>query len=210
MMPGPWLDWVREKKKWLILLTFILLIGLGFLFYPGEKKEELFQPVGASTPTPAGVKTAGNPQPAEKIIVDVKGAVKKPGIYTLSPSSRLYQAIEMAGGFSDQADQNLVNGAKLLQDGEAIYIPVKGEIPGTGVGITGSGGTQTGGEKGKVNINQANGEELQTLPGIGPSKADAIIKYRQENGVFKNIEEIKNVSGIGDKTFEKIKPQITV
>ena len=113
--------------------------------------------------------------------------------------SRLYEAIEKAGGYHEDADVNQVNGAQLLRDGEGIYIPFKGE----------EGILPVQGMKGKVNINKATEEELQTLSGIGPSKAKAIIQYREEHGGFKNIEEIKKIGGIGDKTFEKIKGDIT-
>lgn len=191
-------EWIRERKKWVIIITLLLIAGLGFLFYPDNPKEELFQPVSESP----NQREKGEKEETiqETIVVDLKGAVKKPGIYHLPQGSRLYEVIEKAGGYGSDADVKLVNGAQLLSDGEGIYIPAVGEqemlLPSD--------------KNGKINLNRATEEELQNLPGIGPSKAKAIIQYRQENGGFKNIDELKNVTGIGEKTFEKLKPEIII
>jgi len=190
-------EWLRERKKWIVLFGFLLIAGLGFVFYPDQPtEEEVFQPVIGTSPKEDEVEKT---KEIKEIVIDLKGAIKKPGIYVLPEGSRLYEAIEKAGGYIEEADANQVNGAQLLRDGEGIYIPRKGEeavLPAQS-------------SKGKVNINKASEEELQTLSGIGPSKAKAIIQYREENGGFKNIEELKNIGGIGDKTFEKIKSDIT-
>ena len=119
--------------------------------------------------------------------------------------------VEKAGGFVAEADLNRVNLAQIVEDQMVIYVPRVGEeqenIPlqaGTGIG---AGSSQ---ESQKVNINTASESELQTLTGIGPSKAATIIQYRTEKGPFKSIEEIKNIGGIGDKTFEKLKDDIEI
>ncbi len=191
-------EWIRVRKKWVIIIALILVAGLGFLFYPDRtKEEELFQPVAETSQKPEEKEKT---EAIKDIVIDLKGAVKKPGIYLLSEGSRLYEAIERAGGYKEDADVKQVNGAQLLTDGEGIYIPTVGEQ------ATGPGQ----GQKGKVNLNKATEEELQTLSGIGPSRARAIIQYRQEHGGFKSVDELKNVSGIGDKTFEKLKPEISV
>lgn len=143
------------------------------------------------------------------IVVDVKGAVKNPGIYHLPPDSRVYQAIEAAGGATEEADVNRLNLADFLTDGVAVVVPVDGEDPVDLAPMTGSvnGGGQTGG---KVNVNRATEEELQTLPGIGPAKAAAIIRDREENGPFKTVDDLTRVSGIGEKTLENMRENVTV
>lgn len=143
-----------------------------------------------------------------EIVVDVKGAVKEPGIYRLPPDSRVYEAIEAAGGTTDEADTGQLNLADFLTDGMAVVIPVEGEE-------LSEGGIQTGGSGplgtlGKVNINRASEEELQTLSGIGPAKATAIVRDREKNGPFKTEDDLTRVSGIGEKTLENIREEITV
>lgn len=142
----------------------------------------------------------------KEITVYMAGAVNKPGVYILTASSRLHQAIDKAGGVSDQADLRWVeknlNLARQLADEEKIYIPLKEENVGTSVqGVSG---------KQFVNLNVASQAELETLPGIGPATAKKIIEYRQENDGFKAAEEIQAVSGIGPKSYEKLKDKITI
>ncbi|MGG1689686.1 helix-hairpin-helix domain-containing protein [Heyndrickxia ginsengihumi] len=152
----------------------------------------------------------------QDIYVDVKGAVNKPGVYKLSSNERVQDAIQDAGGFKKDADQNQVNLAQKVQDEMVVYVPEVGEnqLP-----TVHSASSSSAAEKDEsslqsrnnlVNINTADETELQTLTGIGPSKAAAIIEYREKNGFFKKVEDLKNVSGIGDKTFEKIQSSITV
>ncbi|WP_338470316.1 helix-hairpin-helix domain-containing protein [Niallia sp. XMNu-256] len=143
----------------------------------------------------------------EKIVVDVKGAVHSPGVYECQPGDRVKDVIERAGGLLEHADQNSINLAMKLEDEMVLYFPVVGEeiidvTNGRGIGV----------EKGdgKININKASQSELQTLTGIGPSKADAIIEFREQNGPFKAIEDLKKISGIGEKTFEKLKDEISI
>ena len=209
-MVGEWLDRLREKKKWIIGIGLILLAGAGFFFYPVGEKDNLFQPVSNNTSTqPKEEKVGGDAKQKVEIVVDLKGAIKHPGIYHLATGARLYQAIEMAGGTLEKADIRQINGAQILQDGEAVYIPSIGENnenPDNGVG---SLNPNSSGTNKKININKASEEELQNLTGIGPSKAKAIVQYREEHGAFKSVDDLKNVTGIGDKTLEKIKPELT-
>mgnify|MGYP001486920894 CR=1 FL=1 len=145
----------------------------------------------------------------EEIVVDVKGAVRQPGIYHLSAGARLYQAIEAAGGTTEEADETLLNLAEFLTDGMAVIVPVKGEDPHELLQMTaGAGGDSSNG--GKVNVNRATEAELQTLTGIGPSKAAAIVRDREENGPYETVDELTRVSGIGEKTLENIRADITV
>ncbi|MCR5845774.1 MAG: helix-hairpin-helix domain-containing protein [bacterium] len=147
---------------------------------------------------------AAAPKSEQKIIyVHVVGAVKKPGVYTFAQGVRAEAAVDAAGGFAKNANTASVNLAHELVDGEQIYIPTKDEA-GSAQGTSGSASLS------KVNINTASTEELETLPGIGPAIAGEIISYRQLNGRFDSIEDIRNVSGIGDGRFSKIKALICV
>ena len=147
----------------------------------------------------------------EMIVVYVCGEVQKEGVVTLPAGSRVYQAIEMAGGVTEEAEASWLNLAEVLTDGARIYVPDKEEVSGANPAIpqgAGSGSPEAAG--GLVNLNQASKEELMTLPGIGEAKAEAILQYRTEHGNFDSIDEIKNISGIKDGVFEKIKDKITV
>lgn len=134
----------------------------------------------------------------EYIFVYVCGAVISEGVYELPSGSRVYEAIEVAGGFREDADKSNVNQAEVLEDEERIYVPMIGEEV-----------QEKNSEDGKVNINKASKEELMTLTGVGESRAESIIKYREENGGFQNIEDIMQVPGIKTGLFEKIKDRIT-
>lgn len=148
----------------------------------------------------------------QEIIVDVKGAVVAPGVYTVTPQNRVIDAVQMAGGFVNDADQNAVNLAKMVEDQMVIYIPKVGEEEFQGADLNQASIDPPEDEAtgSLVNINLDEKEALMTLNGVGSSKADSILKYREENGFFQTIEEIKNVSGIGDATFENLKDSITV
>lgn len=149
----------------------------------------------------------------EELIVDVKGEVKAPGVYEMKPGERYHHVIDAAGGLTEQADAAQINLAALLEDGMVVQVPKVGEIPNEPVQQPGaahaSGASGGSGEK-VVNLNKASSEELQTLTGIGPAKAEAIIAYREEAGGFKAVEDLMNVSGIGEKSFEKVKDSISV
>lgn len=133
------------------------------------------------------------------IYVYVCGAVNKEGVYKLPAGSRIYEAVEMAGGFREDAATSEVNQAEVLQDEARIYIPTFAEMI-----------SAEEENDGKINLNTATKEELMTLPGVGEAKADSIIQYRNENGGFKSIEEIMQISGIKEGLFEKIKDLIKI
>ncbi len=153
-----------------------------------------------------------------KIIVHITGAVKNNGIVEVEEDSRINDVIEAAGGITEEADISQVNLAYIIKDGQKIYIPSKNdqeniedlEIISENAGIKIIEAENTTQSNGIVNINTATKEELQKLPGIGESTANKIITYRNENGKFKSIEDIKNISGIGDAKFETIKNYIKV
>lgn len=150
------------------------------------------------------------------IVVDVKGQVLHPGVYEVEAEERIGEIILEAGGFTPDADQNQVNLAKKVQDQEVIYVPMMGEEVADSRMSEGSNQTDTAsGSKGnssgsQINLNQADQQQLMSLSGIGEKKAKDIIAYREEKGSFKSIEDLKNISGIGQKTFEKLKDFIRV
>lgn len=152
----------------------------------------------------------------EKIAIHVTGEVKKEGLIYLSVGSRVADAIKEAGGETKNADLSQINLAYQLQDGQKLYIPNKNEIISeyiiSATGNTESEGSSSNNLKGenKVNINTATQNELDQLPGIGPSIAQRIIEYREEKGNFQKIEDVQNVKGIGDAKYEEIKDKITV
>lgn len=160
--------------------------------------------------------TNGEIEEKEMIVVHITGEVKKEGVLYLEKGARIVNAIEEAGGATKEADLSQVNLAYELQDGQKIYIPNKNEQISTYITENSGDNTvlesegQKMGKSQKVNINTANQTELDYLPGIGPALAQRIIEYRKENGKFKNIDELKNVKGIGDSKYEEIKDSITV
>ncbi|MEE1039061.1 MAG: helix-hairpin-helix domain-containing protein [Eubacterium sp.] len=148
------------------------------------------------------------------IIVDISGEVVNPMVIELPAGSRIQDAISGAGGLTKNADISTVNRAEKLEDGTKILIPSKNETSDGNISSSesssGSASTNIKENNNRVNINKADSEELRTLDGVGPAMAERIITYRNENGSFKAIEDLKNVSGIGDKTFEKLKNNICV
>lgn len=173
--------------------------------------ENLFDSLDVPPETESGDLIAESEiQPPQIIVVDVKGAVLHPNVYTLQEGQRLIDAIMAAGGYTADADSRLLNHAQRLTDETVIYVPLVGEevpvfesSPNDGTATSESGSSL-------VNINSADESQLLTLTGIGPAKAAAIIKYRTEQGAFQTIEDLKKVSGIGDKTFEALSDTITV
>ncbi|MDE6202935.1 MAG: helix-hairpin-helix domain-containing protein [Lachnospiraceae bacterium] len=160
-------------------------------------------------------------QPAAKdkdLVVHICGAVSNPGVYTMEAGSRIYQAVGMAGGFSQDAAQDYLNQADVLVDGMKVYVPTNEEVEALGEennwkdsGGIKTGNPQTGLEDSPlVNINTAGEELLCSLPGVGASKAKSIMAYREKNGPYQRIEDIMNVEGIKDGLFNKIKDSITV
>lgn len=143
------------------------------------------------------------------IVVEVKGAVRKPGVYAFIAEDRVEEAIKKAGGFTGKADTVDINQAAKLEDSMMIYVRKKGEADKQGQ--TAAANTPPGNEQSQgVNVNQADAAELQTINGIGPAKAEAIITYREEHGEFQQIEDLRNISGFGEKTIERLKNQLTV
>ena len=198
---------------WGVLLTTAILFGNGC----STSREIRLYPADETTEAVSAAEMQEGPDTEETetesvstpilIWVDVCGAVKRPGVYALPEGSRVFAAIDMAGGLTEEADARSLNRATPLRDGEQIYVltveerETQGVLPGPVAAAQGSG---------KVNLNTATREELMTLPGIGEARANAILQYRELHGPFGAIEEIMNIEGIKEKGFEKIKEEIEV
>jgi competence protein ComEA len=184
-------------------LKSILYLASGILF--GLFLAALVWVVSRS---PSGEAVVLRPAPTEKpLIVYITGAVPRPGVYALPKDARVQDAISAAGGFLAEAEKSQINLAALVEDGEKLDIPyVEGAAPvlGTPVPEVVTSTTEL------ININTASLAELDTLPGVGPTTAQKIIDYRQQNGPFINKEDLINVSGIGPGTYERLKDLITV
>lgn len=210
----------KDRKKVTISLFVIFILIFGLITFLGENKndnvniiesEQIADESNAEVTAVDSQNDAPIEIPPLFVYVDVSGAVQNPGVIALPANSRVNDAIEAAGGLTSNASTKSINRAVILNDGEKIYIPTEDEeetyIPNVSDNIVVQSGNVS---DGKVNINTANSEELQTLNGVGPSTAQKIIDFREQNGKFQNIEDLMNVSGIGQKTYEKLKTYITV
>ena len=202
-----------DKKLLVKVIAGVMLLAVAFAFYLVKNKASDDNLTVSVTPDNTAAVSVQATEPAIKeeimIMVDVAGAVVHPSVVELPEGSRVFEAVEKAGGLTAEADTGTINQAEILTDGQKIYIPTKQEIK---AGNSGGGfsGSSVSGQSSLININTADSSALQEIPGIGPATAEKIISYRNENGKFNKIEDIKNVSGIGDKTFEKMKKKITV
>lgn len=147
---------------------------------------------------------------AATVTVDVSGAVATPSVVTLAEGSRVADAIDAAGGALPEADLAQLNRAARLTDGEKVHVPVEGERAAGAAGAGANSAETRAVAQQLININTATEAELDVLPGVGPSTAEAIVADREENGPFSTIEDLMRVSGIGEKKFEKLAGQICV
>ena len=192
-----------------IILAFVcsLVLIIGGLFYFNQNKTEDYSDVSFSN---ISNETNNKDEKAEnrhdeKIFVDVKGAVKHPGVFETTKDKRVKDLIEEAGGLLDDADTSTLNLSQKVKDQMVIYVLKHGEKP-KQISDGGSSSSNTD----VININTANKEQLMKISGVGKTKAEAIISYREKNGDFKKKEDITKVRGIGKATFEKIKDKIEV
>ena len=185
-------------KKQLIIIG-CLLIATGLLFFMKRPEESQELPLASFEEVSEEIEPTPPILEPLVYVVDLKGEVKIPGIYEVESTSRVHDVIELAGGFLETANVNAVTLAEKVRDEMVIYIPHIDEPL-----LQAQGVNETEGEQ-KVSLNQATLEEFQTLPGIGPAKATAIINYREEFGKFNSVDELTNVSGIGQKTLEKLR-----
>jgi competence protein ComEA len=209
-------QWIKTHKIYAAGAAIALAAFLYYLFMPVQEAEllpEIEQTVqlNEKEDDDKEMETEGDeqaeqmPQPMK---ADIKGAVQKPGVYEAAEGDRVIDLLEKAGGLTDKADGTKINFALNITDEMVIYVPEKGEILEEATVEDGKARGQQ--DNGKINLNQANESELQMLPGIGPSKAAAIIEHRETNGPFKDVADLKLISGIGEKTFEKLKEHISV
>ena len=227
----------KKKIRWFVLIP-VLLIAFGiYMAADGNGQESVNVERASSSAAEEQLSTeeekATGTNDDGYIYVDVSGAVNTPMVVCIPEGSRVFEALDAAGGKSAEASVKTLNLAAICEDGQKIYVPTEEEVKegtaeaaqaGSGTDSTGSSGTGTGSSatsgstagstsstsQGKVNINTAGSEELQTLTGVGPAIASRIIDYRNKNGAFKSIEDLTNVSGIGEKTLEKFKDEICV
>lgn len=226
---------LKDKKKiGILIILAIVLIAFGSLYgksgFKDLKKnntESIFVDDTKNTDTTiekSNNNTKNNSSVSNKevnipvkdkdkdIVVEIKGEINKPDVYTLNENSIVKELIEAAGGLTDNADLSNINRAKKLQNHDLICIANKNDAPkelkGTNSEVSTS--RNEGSSNDIVNINTATLEELKTLNGVGDSKAKSIIEYREQSGGFKSKEDVKNVTGIGDKMFEKIKDKIDI
>lgn len=190
------------------ILTIIIIIYLGVLYFSGKGEKELVKNNTESIYVEEENEEVSKEMIVEnkkKLVVEIKGQVNNPNIYYLEDGSIINDLINEAGGLTNKAAISNINRAELLTDHACIVIPSIDEEAGNEM-ISSSNSIKSD----KININTATAEELDKLPGVGPAKAEDIISYRESNGRFKTIEELKNVKGIGESSFEKIKEKITI
>lgn len=199
--------WQAYKKY--IIGAAVLLVAIGFFFMTQKQEETVIPTAAVAKEEPAkSLKKEEEIVSTKSLIVDVKGAVNKPGVYELAPDSRVKDAILKAGGLSSEADVKLLNMAQKVTDEMVIYA---GKIGEEGLAPVATAGAETGStDSSKVNINTADVTTLQTIPGIGAVKAQAIVDYREKEGLFTTIADLSKVSGIGAKTVERLTEHITV
>lgn len=208
----------REQKLALIL-CFLLILGVVLRFTleePGsvdviKNGEDGIEAHGSFPTEEDDDDLLLKNEEAGEVVIHVSGAVKRPGVYTLPEGARVIQALEEAGGALPEADLESVNLAQPLYDGQQARIPFKVEEGDPSGSSAGSGvEVNTSLQNAKININTAERSQLESLPGIGSVKAQGIVHYREQNGPFRQVEDLVKVSGIGDKTLENIKDLITV
>lgn len=202
--------YITRKQKSLAAAVIVILIIISGMFYMNHQKASEIS-LEESEPVPVPV-SAPAEQEITEISVYICGEVKNPDVVKVKEGTVLDDALALVGGPTEDADLNSINLAYRLSDQDMVRIPKKGEKLTDSEKYTPQVNTAKPafGSKGKININTANESELDTLPGVGPATAKAIIKYREQKGPFGSIEEIKNVNGIGDSKFEQMKDSIAV
>jgi len=223
----------RDRLKILVIFISIFLILCGY-FYFTQRNTVINKVAKVQTQTSTSEISQSHPEleQVEKMVdrlkvvtstVHVAGAVKNPGVYSIPSNSRVLDAIKQAGGATENADLDQINLAAYISDGQKIEVPsfkqdnilsnyklITEQLEQLDLDKNNSKSKNSVAKSDLVNINTADSSELEPLPGIGPTIAKSIVEYRKENGNFETIEDLKNVSRIGDKTFDKLKDLITV
>ncbi|HEM3641974.1 TPA: helix-hairpin-helix domain-containing protein [Streptococcus suis] len=207
-----------KEYKWQIALPVVagLLLTTFLIFSQPAKSDQTGLPDFPQTEQTSNsselveeTSTEVSKEPSQ-LVVDVKGAVAKPGLYTLEADARVNDAVDAAGGLTSQADPKSINLAQKLSDEAVVYVASKDENISLVASTTASSAMSQEGNESKINLNTATEADLQTISGIGAKRAADIIAYREANGGFKSVDDLNNVSGIGDKTMESIRPYVTV
>lgn len=205
------LVWIKEHKQY-VIAACVFIVVFGYYLLSTYLQSSTFEEDNWDITTDSSeLEMIGETEEVQvtvdELLVDVKGAVHKPGVYKATTGERVVDLIEKAGGLTEVANSIAINFAMRVTDEMVVYVPFIGEEENV---MDSSIATIGGNDNGKININKASQAELETLPGIGPSKAQAIIEYRETSGPFKTIEDIMSISGFGEKTFEKLKESIRV
>ncbi|KFN01196.1 competence protein ComE [Bacillus clarus] len=193
------------QKKWIALLCAIGVIALIFFWQTRQKSEQLAIQTDVYTKNDekkSKLKVTDAKEEKKVIMIDIKGAVHREGVYEMKEGDRVKDGIEKAGGFLLEADVMKVNLAQIVQDQMLLHVPRKGE---DGEKVDGLSK-----QDGKVRINAASKEQIEKITGIGSKKAESIMKYREEHGPFQKMEDLLEIDGIGVKSLEKIKEQIII
>jgi len=192
----------RGRMIFIVILAILIVVGS---FYSFWRKNSVSESISSGETLPKEVKIAE--EKTREIIVYISGAVNKPGVFKMFNNARVMDLVTMAGGLAPEADVSKINMALPIKDGMHINVVAKPVLVGAGEGLV-----STSKVKGstKISINMADKSELDILPGIGPSLADRIMEYRQANGAFSDINELKKVPGISQSKFDKIKDKITL
>ncbi|NUK30866.1 helix-hairpin-helix domain-containing protein [Parageobacillus sp. VR-IP] len=194
----------KYDKRWYGLLLVLLAAGTIMLFRNNEIAEKEQEPIlEVKQHVPDAVQE--RKEETKTVMVDIKGAVVHPGVYEIRNTARVNDVVALAGGFTREADETKVNLAAKVHDEMIIYVPVRGET-----NAPSAVPSLQADDSNKIYINTASEQEISQLPGIGKTKAQAIIAYREEHGPFQKTEDLLNVTGIGEKTLEKIKEYIVV
>ncbi len=210
----------RQAYVYVALALVVAVLGARYLLSPHAAASAGGQSVlgmASSAPSPSSSSTPSSLASPQELVVYVCGAVSRPGVYHLAPGARVADLLAAAGGARPKAALQAVNLAAKLLDGQQVVVPLRGATGSTVTAVAGAAGstTATAGSSGTgaaapVDLNTATLEQLDALPGVGPATAQKIIDYRTANGGFKSVDDLKNVSGIGDAKFATLQPLVTV
>ena len=221
------MDFDRDRLRaagWVAAALLVAVLAVRALTSGGgdDPQAVSLAPVPGQAGAPAGPASPGGPlPPGAGVVVQVAGEVRRPGVYTVRAGARVHEAVERAGGLTRRADPAGVNLVAKLGDGQQVIVPRRGAAGAAGAGAPGSaaspgaagggagadGGLGTAGPK--VSLGSATVEQLDAIDGIGPTLAQRIVEYRQENGGFSSIDELRQVDGIGEKRFESLREAVT-
>lgn len=206
-----WIEKIKDKFVLLIVLSIFCLVGIMMYVILPKNRTEFDSSLELVSEVSSITSDTNEEEINDKFYVDIKGAVVSPGVYEVNDDMRVLDVVKLAGGLTEASDDKKVNLAEKLIDQMVIYIPEIGE-EGFELVTQVSTGDKSITEKDSklININTSSASELQSLNGVGEKKAEKIIQFREENGSFKTIEDLKKVDGIGEKTFDSLKSQITI